>query len=142
MTYAFLFTGSRDWPEEYSYQVIDTIHEEVLAMTSPGDVIYFRVGDCPTGVDSFIMDRETEQLTEQLLKKLPPNRTYIGRLYRADWANTYPSWKAGPKRNQRMVNDGANKCLAFIYGASRGTRNCANKAETAGISVRWVNHRS
>lgn len=43
---------------------------------------------------------------------------------------------AGPLRNQRMVNLGADVCLAFPVGESRGTRDCMRRAEEAGIPVR------
>lgn len=43
--------------------------------------------------------------------------------------------KAGPIRNQEMVNAGADVCLAFPVGDSRGTRGCMAMAERAGIPV-------
>jgi ABC-type sugar transport system substrate-binding protein len=51
-----------------------------------------------------------------------------------------PDWNrygkaAGPLRNQEMVDAGADVCLAFPAGESRGTRNCMRKAEEAGIPV-------
>ena len=48
---------------------------------------------------------------------------YIGRLGRA----------GGPVRNQEMVDAGADVCLAFIAPDSRGARDCARRAEDAGI---------
>jgi hypothetical protein len=52
----------------------------------------------------------------------------------------YPSWntygrKAGPLRNQRMVDLGASICLAFIQDESRGATDCLKRAEKAGILV-------
>ena len=51
-----------------------------------------------------------------------------------------PEWDtygkaAGPIRNQKMVDAGADLCLAFPMGASPGTRSCMAKAEAAGIPV-------
>lgn len=43
---------------------------------------------------------------------------------------------AGPKRNQAMVDRGADLCLAFPIGPSRGTRDCMARAAKAGIPVR------
>lgn len=45
---------------------------------------------------------------------------------------------AGPRRNQEMVDLGADVCLAFyLYGAeNRGTSDCAERARLAGIQVR------
>ena len=45
---------------------------------------------------------------------------------------------AGHYRNQAMVDLGADVCLAFPVGASRGTRDCMRRAALAGIPVRVV----
>ena len=42
---------------------------------------------------------------------------------------------AGPNRNQEMVDLGADVCLAFPLGESRGTRDCMRRASEAGIPV-------
>lgn len=43
---------------------------------------------------------------------------------------------AGRARNQKMVDLGADLCLAFIKNNSRGASHCAQAAEDAGIPVR------
>lgn len=53
--------------------------------------------------------------------------------YPADWDKHGRS--AGPIRNQQMVDLGADICLAFPLGESRGTRHCMKIAEKAGIKV-------
>lgn len=53
--------------------------------------------------------------------------------YPADW-DTHGR-AAGPIRNQQMVDLGADICLAFPLGESRGTRHCMQAAEKAGIEV-------
>lgn len=40
---------------------------------------------------------------------------------------------AGPLRNAHMVDLGADKCLAFPIGRSKGTRGCYRLAKDAGI---------
>lgn len=53
----------------------------------------------------------------------------------ADW-KTYGR-AAGPRRNQEMVDLGADLVLAFPSPDSIGTRDCIRKARAAGIKV-WV----
>lgn len=57
--------------------------------------------------------------------------------YPADW-NAHGK-KAGPIRNQEMVDSGADLCLAVHrdLDASKGTRDCVNRALKAGIPV-WL----
>lgn len=69
-------------------------------------------------------------------------------LYEADW-NTHtlncPKWDigqktcklAGARRNQEMVDSGADLCLAFkVKGAgNRGTSDCVRRAKKSGIEV-------
>jgi hypothetical protein len=51
-------------------------------------------------------------------------------------ANWPEGRRAGPLRNQRMVDTGADLLIAFPGG--RGTEDCAKRAEKAGIPVRHV----
>lgn len=44
--------------------------------------------------------------------------------------------RAGPCRNQQMVDAGADVCLAFPTAESRGTWDCVRRAEEAGIHVK------
>lgn len=53
--------------------------------------------------------------------------------HNADWDRHGKA--AGPIRNQEMVDAGADVCLAFPLGESRGTRHCMKAAEQAGIPV-------
>ncbi|QRY51792.1 SLOG family protein [Mycolicibacterium septicum] len=58
------------------------------------------------------------------------------------WHDPFPAnWKelgkrAGPYRNQQMVDSGADVCLAFPTAESRGTWDCIRRAEAAGIPVK------
>ena len=56
---------------------------------------------------------------------------FVGEAHPADW-DSYGN-RAGPIRNKKMVDLGADWCLAFPDGVSRGTRGCASMAVKAGI---------
>lgn len=79
-------------------------------------------GACPRGVDRFadIWACRTVGVT---VERYPANWREHGKA-------------AGPKRNEAMVELGANLCLAFIHNGSRGATHCAQIAEAAGIEVR------
>lgn len=51
--------------------------------------------------------------------------------YPADWGKLGNA--AGPARNKQMVDSGADVCLVFRRNKSRGTTNCVEQAEKAGI---------
>lgn len=57
----------------------------------------------------------------------------VEEVHPADWDKH--GKPAGCIRNQEMVNLGADACLAFPLGESRGTRHCMKAAEKAGIPV-------
>lgn len=82
-------------------------------------------GHCPTGADKIADD------------------WYVGQgHYYCDEMHRFPAWwdidgnAAGPRRNTRMVNNGADLGLAFPLGDSRGTWDCVRKLQTAKIPVR------
>jgi hypothetical protein len=52
-------------------------------------------------------------------------------VFPADWEGRGPA--AGPERNQRMIDAGANGCVAFPGG--RGTADCVRRCEATGIPV-------
>lgn len=64
------------------------------------------------------------------------------------WVEAHPArWNlfgraAGPRRNQEMVDLGADVCLAFPHPDSRGTYDCMNRADKAGIEVRVFHPRN
>ena len=72
--------------------------------------------------------------------------------FNADWyhcdSNCYHSPRsngycpaAGPRRNQRMVDCGADLLLAFPINESRGTYDCIRRAKKAHIPVIIINQR-
>lgn len=54
--------------------------------------------------------------------------------YPAQWQ--FHGKSAGPIRNQEMVDDGADICLAFPTAKSIGTWDCVRRAKAAGIPVK------
>ena len=61
---------------------------------------------------------------------------YSVAIYQAEW-DKYGR-QAGPGRNQRMVDAGADLCLAFPLAGSMGTWDCVRRARAAGIPVKVV----
>lgn len=113
--YRVLITGSREWTDRKK------IEADILALHDlHGDSLVIVHGDCPTGADKMakefclIMDIEQEP-------------------HPADW-DTY-GHAAGPIRNAKMVALGADVCVAYPLGNSRGTRGCMALADAAGIEV-------
>ena len=115
-----LICGSRDWD-------LDNFAEVVVAglLRKHGAGLLIVSGGCPSGVD-----RSIEEACEEL--GVPVER------HPADWSL---GRKAGPIRNQEMVDQGAVKCLAFHpcldLGSRSGTADCARRALRAGIPT-WA----
>ena len=115
-----LITGSRDWSRaDLIHAALDAALSELV--TGPADIVTLVHGACPTGADA-IAAAYWSQLG------LPVEA------HPADWIRHGRA--AGPVRNAMMVNAGADLCLAFPKGASRGTRGCLRLAQQAGIPVR------
>jgi len=108
-----LITGSRNLTD--SLRVVDAIHNVCRDYKTLPQIV---VGDCPTGADQFAREWAEYNFLEP-------------EVYVADWDKHGKA--AGPKRNQAMVDSGANLCLAFPEGDSRGTRDCIRRALVAGI---------
>ena len=121
-TYRIIVTGSRDW--ENKSCVWDAI-DEVWGKLSIDCTFIVVHGDCPTGADRFA-DELCSLWTEWAVERHP-----------ADW-DSYGR-AAGPIRNQRMVDLGADMVLAFIKNRSRGATGCARMALEAGLPLRvWT----
>ena len=110
-----LVTGSRNWGDRVV--LLDALLDLEKRQGSHDLTIVH--GACPTGADA-IADFATYWGWE--VERHP-----------ADWRKHGKA--AGPIRNQEMVDAGADICLAFPLGESRGTRDCMRRAEAAGIPV-------
>ncbi len=109
-----LVTGCRDWTDRRAVMcALDTMEDDTR------HEIQVVVGDCRTGADKF---------ARTWGGVLPPE------VHKAYWDRH--GLQAGPLRNTGMVESGADICLAFWDGKSRGTHDCIEKAVRAGIPVR------
>lgn len=113
-----LITGSRDWTSEE--EIYSAIFNWVRENVPTPEVITIVHGDASRGADR--MARDIARRTPWLEEEAHP----------ADW-----SWgkNAGMRRNQDMVDLGADVCLAFIRNGSPGATHCARSAAKAGIPV-------
>lgn len=123
-----LVTGSRDW-QDYSavFNAIEIAIDEARA-AGRTDVVVVH-GQCPTGADWCA----GEYCEDQCAWWEGVGIALSEEPHPADWSI---GKKAGPLRNQAMVDLGADVCLAFPLAGSRGTRHCMSAAEKAGIPVK------
>ncbi len=112
-----LCTGSR------SFENVGVIATELGRLCRGHQLITLVHGACPTGADA-IVDRVAREIG------------YTIERHPADWSLNGKS--AGFMRNDYMVRQGADICLAFWDGVSNGTRDCFTRAVKAGIPVRIV----
>lgn len=108
-----LVTGSRDW---HDIEFLDDVIR-LMAEAYPGAT--FVHGACQ-GADT---------LAAEMWRKLG----YPVEAHPAEWHRYGRS--AGPRRNQYMVDLGADVCLAFIRNGSKGASGCARMAKAAGIET-------
>lgn len=116
-----LVTGSRDWDDA---ETIRAALDAQLAIHGTITVIH----GAARGADRIA----GEWAREQILARKPVRLE----VYPAAWDEH--GKKAGIIRNRQMVELGADVCLAFPAGESRGTRHCMREAAAAGIKV--INH--
>lgn len=112
-----LITGSREWDDWTEFSA--TLWEFIVDADEDVTVVH---GACPRGADDMAHDfcrLYPEGVTEEA--------------HPADWEAHGKA--AGFIRNQQMVDLGADVCIAFLKGPSRGTRHCAAAADKAGIPV-------
>lgn len=111
MTTRILVTGSRRWWDRWTlWRRLDQVLEEHGPLTI--------VHGAACGLDD-------------LARWWADRRGQAHEPYRADW-HTYGK-RAGPRRNQEMVADGAAVCLAWPDPESRGTVDCIWRAREARI---------
>lgn len=115
-----LVTGSRNWTDRM--MIVDALIDVLKLVPeeeSEKEKMTLVTGACPTGADAIAED--IARMFGWAIERHP-----------ADWSL---GRRAGPLRNQAMVDLGADVCLAFQLEGSRGTRDCIDRAEHAGIDV-------
>jgi hypothetical protein len=119
--FRILVTGSRAWgnPGLLTYELALAAGKSGV----PRDEVVIVHGACPTGADTMAAGFATMH-------------GYRTEEHPADWDRFGKS--AGPRRNQAMVDLGAEICLAFFQhgAANTGTSDCVRRAEAAGIRVK------
>lgn len=118
-----LVTGSRTWTDA------EAIHNRL-------DV--FVRSAAQSGFTKLVVVHGAAQGADMIADAWARNRKHRGwpvdvERHPADWAKSKRA--AGFRRNKRMVDLGADVCLAFILNGSRGATGCADLAERAGIHV-------
>lgn len=135
-----LVTGSRNWVDyETLSAALWTQYQDSLSRGLRLRVIH---GNNPRGADA-MADYWAREMAQYGVLVEPVdadwNRdcdkecTHRPRV-RADGSRYCPV--AGNYRNQKMVDMGPEICLAFLTPEARGTRDCASRAERAGIEVK------
>jgi hypothetical protein len=118
-----LITGSRDWPEPSV--VWHAINEAINELHANLDEVTIVHGECEFGgADKFADDH-----AKFLGVKVDPHPVTV------DEKRKHGK-RAYFLRNKRMVDAGAEVCLAFNKGDSRGTSMTIGLAKAAGIPVK------
>ncbi len=113
-----LVTGSRHWSDP---GVIADAIDMALALLGRPEQWTLVHGACPTGADE-MADTVAAFIGNDNVERHPARWDAEGKA-------------AGPLRNQRMVDLGADICLAFHLPGSRGTDDCIRRAQRAGIKT-------
>lgn len=143
MTARILITGSRSWPDPQllADTLMDTWHD--ATQNSHQRIVIVHGG--ADGADTLArlwaeghgLEHEPHRVTRAMWDTCdescpPPSHRRV----RRDGTTYCPL--AGHRRNQHMVDQGADLCLAFHHNNSTGTADCMRRAAAAGIPVRKV----
>ena len=120
-----LVTGSRDWTDTA------TIQEMLLAQAGK------RPREFVTLVHGSQVSRDRRTLVrygaDYLAGEVAKQQGWQVETYPAEWQRYRR--RAGPLRNQLMVDHGADVCIAFPMPDSKGTWDCVRRARAAGIPL-------
>lgn len=116
-----LITGSRGWTDEVA--IIDALLTVTDGVYNNDSITVVHGG--AAGADTLAGEAAARYLPGCTIEVHQPAWQADGRFDRG----------AGFKRNQKMVDLGADYCLAFKLNDSRGTAHCISRAAAAGIKV-------
>jgi hypothetical protein len=122
--FRILITGSREWPDP---QIVLKALAPYMGQQATDTGVVVVTGACPTGADAMALMWAQSWARQGVRVEVEQHP--------ADWSL---GKKAGPLRNQAMVDLGADVCIAFPMPRSRGTLDCVRRAEKAGIPVHWI----
>jgi hypothetical protein len=115
-----LVTGSRNWRD------VEAIRQALL------DAVETLTAE-PNKLDDVTLVHGGARGADRLVAEVAREYGWTVEEHPADWERHGRA--AGPLRNAEMVQAGADVCLAFPRGVSRGTRGCMAMAAKAGIPV-------
>jgi hypothetical protein len=115
-----LVTGSRDWTDVET--IAGALEAAWLELRDRGNPVL--VTGTARGADQIAERIWTTRVGGVHIERHPADWRTLGRA-------------AGPARNRKMVEAGADICLAFIKNESTGATMTANLAARAGIPTRW-----
>lgn len=130
-SFSEVITGSRDWTDCEAIRMHLGLNYANCAAALIG--YYISVGDCPSGVDLFVREWHDEWYHISRKHSDVVNLT----VYEADW-DMYGK-KAGPIRNQRMLQHSYPDVVSgFLQrgAGNRGTQNTLRTARSMGLVVR------
>lgn len=116
--FRLLVTGSREWTDMNAI-----VAEFAVVAQHEGKDVVLVSGGCSSGADA---------MCELLAKEIG----WEVEVHPADWKTEGKS--AGFKRNGKMVELGADYCLAFIMNESAGASDTARKAKARRIPTRVI----
>lgn len=124
--YRILVTGWRDWPATHAGVISEALEVAFWnAVSNSYDHVTIVHGQCPYGGVDLYADQWATAREMVSPERHPAERGPRGQIL-------------GPARNSKMVNLGANLCLAFPGPNSKGTWDCAAKAVNADIPTEFT----
>lgn len=129
-----LVTGSRRWDDR---EVIAAELRRVWQEWDCDPTAVLREGECPAGGADLIAKEIWTAMGLDVVPVPADFESCDDRCYHRPQTRNGRNYcpAGGPRRNQQMVDDGADLCVAFVVGASRGTSDCIGRAKRAGIPV-------